>query len=153
MPNGTADCYFVHPGTGEHPGVIVWPDILGLRPAFREMGRRLAQSGYSVLVVNPFYRTRRAPVVPDGATFNTPGVRDTVFPLMQSLTAATHREDAIAFVDWLDEQNAVSGTRGMGTTGYCMGGPIIIPSSSTSAQAVAHSAALRKVGRFPQTKA
>ena len=126
MPNGTADCYFVHPSSGEYPGVIVWPDILGLRPAFRQMGRRLAESGYSVLVVNPFYRSRPAPVVPDGATFNDPEVRNTVFPLMQSLTPDTHREDAIAFVGWLDDQDSVSGTRRMGTMGYCMGGPIIM---------------------------
>lgn len=126
MPDGTADCYFVHPSTGEHPGVLIWPDILGLRTAFRDMGRRLAQSGYSVLVVNPFYRARRAPVVPEGATFNDPEVRNTVFPLMQALTPETHREDAIAFVDWLDEQDSVSGSRRMGTMGYCMGGPIIM---------------------------
>ena len=62
-PDGVADCYFVHPSSGTHPGVVVWPDILGLRPAFRQMGRRLAESGYSVLVVNPFYRGKRAPVV------------------------------------------------------------------------------------------
>ena len=125
MPNGTADCYFVHPGTGEHPGVIIWPDILGLRTAFRNMGRRLAESGYSVLVVNPFYRAQRAPVVPEGSTFS-PEVQGIVFPLMRALTPDTHREDAIAFVNWLDEQNSVSGSRRMGTMGYCMGGPIIM---------------------------
>jgi carboxymethylenebutenolidase len=125
MPDGTADCYFVHPSTGEHPGVLIWPDILGLRTAFRDMGRRLAQSGYSVLVVNPFYRARRAPVVPDGSTFS-PEVQGVVFPLMRALTPETHREDAIAFVDWLDEQDSVSGSRRMGTMGYCMGGPIIM---------------------------
>jgi carboxymethylenebutenolidase len=126
MADGTADCYFVHPSTGEHPGVIIWPDILGLRPAFRQMGRRLAESGYSVLVVNPFYRRARAPVVPDGASFNDPEVRNTVFPLAQSLNADTHRADAIAFVNWLDEQDSVDGDRRIGTMGYCMGGPIIM---------------------------
>jgi carboxymethylenebutenolidase len=125
-PSGMADCYFVHPSSGSHAGVIVWPDILGLRPAFRQMGRRLAESGYSVLVVNPFYRSARAPVVPEGASFNDPNVRNTVFPLAQSLTADTNKEDAIAFVDWLDEQDSVAADRKMGTTGYCMGGPIIM---------------------------
>ena len=67
-PDGVADCYFVHPSSGSHAAVIVWPDILGLRPAFRAMGRRLAQSGYSVLVVNPFYRNARSPVVEAGAS-------------------------------------------------------------------------------------
>ena len=68
-PDGVADCYFVHPASGAHAGVLLWPDALGLRPAFRRMGRRLAESGYAVLVVNPYYRKQRAPVIPDGATF------------------------------------------------------------------------------------
>src|SRR5579862_2509948 len=66
-PDGTADCYFVHPATATAPGVLVWPDIFGLRPAFRQMGKRLAESGYSVLVVNPFYRQMKAPTAPQGA--------------------------------------------------------------------------------------
>ena len=65
-PDGTADCYFVHPSSGTAPGVLVWPDIFGLRPAFRGMGKRLAESGYSVLVVNPFYRTKKAPTADNG---------------------------------------------------------------------------------------
>lgn len=125
-PDGTADCYFVHPSSGAHAGVLVWPDILGLRPAFREMGRRLAQSGYSVLTVNPFYRGARAPVVPEGASFADESVRDTVFPLAQSLNADTHVTDARAFVAWLDEQDAVDTGRRVGTTGYCMGGPMVM---------------------------
>lgn len=125
-PDGTADAYFVHPSSGAHAAVLVWPDILGLRPAFRGMGKRLAQSGYSVLVVNPFYRRMKAPVVPEGASFNDPGVRDVVFPLMQSLTPQTQTTDARAFVAWLDSQPAVDKNRKIGTTGYCMGGPIVM---------------------------
>jgi carboxymethylenebutenolidase len=125
-PDGTADCYFVHPAGGPAPGVVVWPDILGLRPAFRMMGRRLAESGYSVLVVNPFYRGRRAPVVPEGASFQDPEIRNTVMPLAQALNAQTHVTDAHAFVAWLDRQGAVDSNRKMGTTGYCMGGPIVM---------------------------
>jgi carboxymethylenebutenolidase len=125
-PDGTADCYFVHPSTGQHPGVIVWPDILGLRPAFRMMGRRLAESGYSVLVVNPFYRGRRAPVVSEGASFQDPETRNLVMPLAQALNAETHMTDARAFVAFLDEQDPVDPNRKMGTTGYCMGGPIVM---------------------------
>ena len=123
-PDGVADCYFVHPASGSHPGVLVWPDILGLRPAFRQMGRRLAESGYSVLVVNPFYRSARAPVVPEGATFQDESVRNKVFPLARELNAETHVTDARAFVDFLDSQAPVDPDRKMGTTGYCMGGPI-----------------------------
>ncbi len=124
MPDGVADCYFVHPVSGRHPGVLVWPDILGLRPSYRQMGRRLAESGYSVLVVNPFYRSARSPVVPEGATFQDESVRNTVFPLARELNADTHVTDARAFVDFLDSQPAVDPDRKMGTTGYCMGGPI-----------------------------
>src|SRR5690606_25928231 len=115
-PDGTADAYFVHPSSGAHAAVLIWPDILGLRTAFRGMGKRLAQSGYSVLVVNPFYRTNKAPVVPEGQGFNDPGVREVVFPLMQSLTPQTQTTDARAFVAWLDAQPSVDTSRKIGTT-------------------------------------
>ena len=123
-PDGEADCYFVHPATGTHPGVIVWPDILGLRPAFRLMGRRLAESGYAVLVVNPYYRSARSPVVQPGASFQDEATRNTVLPMARSLTSETNVTDAEAFVAWLDAQNAVDTARAIGTTGYCMGGPM-----------------------------
>jgi carboxymethylenebutenolidase len=125
-PDGTADCYFVHPSAGANPGVVIWPDILGLRPAFRMMGRRLAESGYSVLVVNPFYRGRRAPVVPEGASFQDDSTRGIVMPLAGALNAETHVTDARAFVSFLDQQEAVDTDRGIGTTGYCMGGPMVM---------------------------
>lgn len=125
-PDGVADAYFVYPSTGAHAAVLVWPDILGLRPAFRQMGKRLAESGYAVLVVNPFYRKQRAPVVPDGAVFADENVRNKVIPLMQSLNATTHVTDARAFITWLDSQPQVNRKRKMATTGYCMGGPIVM---------------------------
>lgn len=125
-PDGTADCYFVHPATGTGAGVVVWPDILGLRPAFRQMGKRLAESGYSVLVVNPFYRQKKAPVVAEGASFADPAVSAAVRPLAGALNATTHVTDAKAFVAWLDTQASVSKTRKIGTTGYCMGGPMVM---------------------------
>lgn len=125
-PDGVADCYFVHPASGTGAGVIVWPDILGLRPAFRQMGKRLAESGYSVLVVNPFYRQKKAPVVPPGASFADQATRDIVMPLAQGLNATTHTTDAGAFVAFLDSQAAVDKKRRIGTTGYCMGGPIVM---------------------------
>jgi carboxymethylenebutenolidase len=125
-PDGVADCYFVHPTSGANAAVLVWPDILGLRTSFREMGRRLAQSGYAVLTVNPFYRQQRAPVVPEGASFADQATRDVVFPLAGTLTAQTHVTDARAFVAWLDQQSAVDTNRQIGTTGYCMGGPIVM---------------------------
>src|SRR5215831_3050156 len=119
-PDGTADCYFVHPASGTAAGVLVWPDIFGLRPAFRQMGKRLAESGYSVLVVNPFYRQKKAPTAANGGA--TPIQQ--VMPLMQALTETTHMTDAKAFIGWLDQQSSVAKDKKMGTQGYCMGGPI-----------------------------
>jgi carboxymethylenebutenolidase len=117
-PDGTADCYFVHPASGTAPGVLVWPDIFGLRPAFRQMGKRLAEEGYSVLVVNPFYRTQKAPTSAQGAATPIPQL----LPLAQSLNATTHVTDAKAFIGWLDQQPSVAKNRKIGTQGYCMGG-------------------------------
>ena len=118
--DGTADCYFVHPASGAAAGVLVWPDIFGLRPAFRQMGKRLAESGYSVLVVNPFYRVKKAPTAPNGAATPIADVR----PLAQGLNETTHMSDAKAFIAWLDQQASVAKNRKVGTQGYCMGGPI-----------------------------
>jgi carboxymethylenebutenolidase len=119
-PDGTADCYFVHPASGTAPGVLVWPDIFGLRPAFRQMGKRLAESGYSVLVVNPFYRQQKAPTAPKGAATPIPEL----LPLAKALSETTHMTDAKAFIAWLDQQQAVAKNRKIGTQGYCMGGPM-----------------------------
>ena len=119
-PDGIADCYFVHPATGSAPGVLMWPDIFGLRPAFRKMGKRLAESGYSVLVVNPFYRTKKAPTADQGAATPIAELR----PLAGALNPTMHMTDAKAFVGWLDQQAPVAKNRKMGTQGYCMGGPM-----------------------------
>ncbi|MCY4229879.1 MAG: dienelactone hydrolase family protein, partial [Alphaproteobacteria bacterium] len=121
-PAGVADCHFVHPANGAYPGVLVWPDALGLRPAFKQVARRLAESGYAVLVVNPYYRTERAPILPEGASFRDEATRQKVFPLMRSLTPEKTVADARAFVGFLDGRDAVAEDRKMGTTGYCMGG-------------------------------
>src|SRR5580658_7170584 len=119
-PDGTADCYFAHPSSGTAPGVLVWPDIFGLRPAFRQMGKRLAESGYSVLVVNPFYRVKKAPTAEQGAATPIPKL----IPLAQALNETTHMTDAKAFIGWLDKQPSVARNRKVGTQGYCMGGPM-----------------------------
>src|SRR2546430_12946701 len=121
-PDGTADCYFVHPASGAAPAVLVWPDIFGLRPAFRQMGKRLAESGYSVLVVNPFYRVKKAPTAEAGAKTPIPQL----MPLAQALSETTQMTDAKAFIGWLDGQSSVAKNRKIGTQGYCMGGPIAL---------------------------
>jgi len=119
-PDGTADCYFVHPVSGTAPAVLVWPDIFGLRPAFRQMGTRLAESGYAVLVVNPFYRVKKAPTADKGSATPIPQL----LPLAQALNETTQTTDAKAFIGWLDRQPSVARNRKIGTQGYCMGGPI-----------------------------
>jgi carboxymethylenebutenolidase len=122
-PDGSADAYFVHPAKGKYPGVLIWPDIFGLRPAFKQMATRLAESGYSVLVINPFYRIQKAPTAPEHADFNNPATREALMKLAGSLTPDTAATDAKAFVAYLDAQPAVDKKRKIGTTGYCMGGP------------------------------
>jgi carboxymethylenebutenolidase len=126
-PDGSADAYFVHPSSGTAPGVLMWPDIFGLRPAFRQMGKRLAESGYSVLVVNPFYRVKKAPTAEAGGA--TP--IDQVRPLAQGLNETTQTTDAKAFVGWLDQQPSVAKNRKMGTQGYCMSGPFAFRTAAT----------------------
>jgi carboxymethylenebutenolidase len=125
-PEGTCDAYFVHPEKGKHPAVLIWPDIFGLRPAFKQMATRLAESGYSVLVVNPFYRLQPAPTSPEHPNFGDPATRAQLVGMMQSLTPKTVATDAGAFVPWLDSQAAVNTKRKMAVTGYCMGGPFTI---------------------------
>ena len=127
--DGTCDAAFVHPATGAHAGVLIWPDAFGLRPSMRAMARRLAADGYSVLVPNPFYRVKKAPVVEDASNFNfgDPVQRATLTPLMGSIGAAGAAErDAAAYVAWLDAQKEVDRTKKIGTQGYCMGGPLVV---------------------------
>jgi carboxymethylenebutenolidase len=124
-PDGTCDAYLVHPVKGKYPAVLIWPDIFGLRPAFRQMGKRLAESGYTVLVINPFYRTKKAPTAPEHPDFNDPATRQGLMSLAGTLSPATALTDATAFVAYLDGQPSVDKKRKMGTTGYCMGGPFV----------------------------
>ena len=121
-PDGEADCYFVRPAEGAHAAVIVWPDIMGIRTSFRMMGRRLAESGYSTLVVNPYYRTAKGSVIEDGESFGMPAVRERLMPHARSLSPETCVSDGEAFVKYLDAQSSVDTNRKIGTTGYCMTG-------------------------------
>jgi carboxymethylenebutenolidase len=128
-PDGMCDAAFIHPATGASPGVLLWPDAFGLRPAMREMAKRLAAEGYAVLVPNPFYRIAKAPVVVDASTFdfNNPAERAKLGPWMGSIGAAGAAEmDAVALVAFLDAQPLVDRVRKIGTQGYCMGGPLVV---------------------------
>ena len=127
-PDGVSDSYFVHPSSGSHPGVLIWPDAFGLRPAKRQMAKRLAESGYAVLVVNQYYRSQRAPIV---NTTNFAEVSDTLRPLMGTLNPETQVRDARAFIGFLDRQQAVDSNRKMGTMGYCMGGPFTMRTAAS----------------------
>lgn len=121
-PDGEADCFLAHPAAGAHAGVIMWPDIKGIRPAFRAMGERLAQSGYSVLVVNPYYRSVKGEVIKPGESFGDPEVRGRLRPLARSLSPETCVSDGGALIDYLDAHAAVDAGRQLGTAGYCMTG-------------------------------
>jgi carboxymethylenebutenolidase len=128
-PDGTCDAAFIHPTTGSHPGVIIWPDAFGLRPSMRDIGKRIAAQGYSVLVPNPFYRMAKAPVVQDPSSFNfqNPADMAKLTPLMASINAPGAAEkDAVAFVTFLDAQSQVNKGKKIGTQGYCMGGPLVL---------------------------
>ncbi len=123
-PDGKADAVLFHPGgSGSWPAVLMFPDILGLRPVFRDMGRRLAASGYTVLVPNPFYRTQRAPVVTGPIDFNNPEDRAKLMSLKDTLTDARVDADAMAFLAFLDKQKQVNRRKGAGVQGYCFSGP------------------------------
>lgn len=125
-PDGMADAYFVRPASGAHAAAIVWPDVMSIRPAFRSMGKRLAESGYSVLVVNPYYRTHKGQVLPEGKSFGDPGIRDMLMPHARALSPNTCVTDGRAFVEWLDAQPSVDTSRMIGTTGYCMTGSYVL---------------------------
>ena len=127
-PDGTCDAAFIYPATGAHAAVIIWPDAFGLRPSMRNMAKRLAsESGYSVLVPNPFYRVGKAPMFEDASKVDFATERPKINPLMASINAAgTVEKDAPAFVAWLDQQPQVDRTKKIGTQGYCMGGALVV---------------------------
>jgi carboxymethylenebutenolidase len=127
-PDGICDAYFVYPATGPAPAIIIWPDIFGLRPTFKTMGKRLAESGYAVLVVNQFYRKQKAPTAAKGTAtpFSELG------PLREGMTSETNMTDAKAFIAWLDTQASVDKKKRIGTQGYCMGGPMAFRTAAVS---------------------
>jgi len=133
-PDGICDAAFIHPASGTYPGVIIWPDALGLRPSMRDIAKRLAAEGYSVLVPNPFYRVSKAPQYTTAANldFKNPDTMTKLRPLMSSVQAAGAAEkDAIAYVAFLDGQPQVNKTKKIGTQGYCMGGALVVRTAAS----------------------
>ena len=120
--DGMADGFFVHPAKGKHPGVVMWPDIAGLRDAYKVMARRLAGEGYAVLVINHYYRSSPAPILNSIAEWRTPEGQAKLGPMISLITPAATVRDARACVTFLDAQDAVDRKRGIGSNGYCMGG-------------------------------
>jgi carboxymethylenebutenolidase len=134
MPDGVCDAAFIHPATGSHPGVLIWTDAFGLRPAFRDFGRRVAADGYSVLVPNPFYRTAKAPVYGDVSMvdFQNEATRATMKQFMDPLTAAGAAEaDAKSYIAFLNVHKSVNRSKKIGIQGYCMGGPLVMRTAAT----------------------
>jgi carboxymethylenebutenolidase len=132
-PDGACDAAYFHPAAGSHSGVLIWPDAFGLRPAFREFGRRIAAEGYSVLVPNPFYRTAKAPVFNDPSSFNFANQSD--MAKLQTMTGPLNapgaaERDAVAYIAFLDAQKEVDKAKKIGTQGYCMGGPLVVKTAA-----------------------
>jgi carboxymethylenebutenolidase len=137
MASGVSDSALFYPeGKGPWPAVLVWTDILGLRPVFREMGRRLAAEGYLVLVPNPFYRNAKAPIVDGSFDFSKPEDRAKVMPMAQALTADANISDAKSYTTFLDAQPQTDKTKKMGVQGYCMGGPLTFRTAATRADRI-----------------
>jgi carboxymethylenebutenolidase len=133
-PDGICDAAFIHPASGAYPGVIIWTDAAGLRPSMRDMAKRLAAEGYSVLVPNPFYRVSRAPQFPTAANLDlkSQDLMAKILTLMSSVQAAGAAEkDAIAYVAFLDAQPQVDKTKKIGTQGYCMGGALVVRTAAS----------------------
>ena len=125
-PDGKADAFFVYPKKGKHPAVIMWPDIAGLRDAYKTMGTRLAAAGYAVLVVNQYYRSSPAPILASLMEWRTPAGQEKLKPMIGAITPSGTTTDAAAFVSWLDAQKEVNAKKRIGSCGYCMGGPFTV---------------------------
>jgi carboxymethylenebutenolidase len=133
--DGSCDAALFHPIRGKHPGVLIWTDIFGLRPTFRDFGKRLAAEGYTVLIPNPFYRTAKAPVIADVSAFDWQSAADRA--KLQSFTGPLNAPgaadaDAKAYVAFLDSQPQVDTTKKLGTQGYCMGGPLVVKTAAAA---------------------
>lgn len=135
-PDGRCDAFFVHPARGRHPAVIMWPDVAGLRDAYKEMARRLAAAGHAVLVVNHYYRTMKAPIFNTISEWRTPDGQARLKPAFAALSREGTIRDARAFVAWLDGQKAVDTKRGVGTAGYCMTGPYTVVTAAAAPERI-----------------
>jgi len=144
--DGIADAFFVHPAKGAHPGIVMWPDIAGLRDAKKIMARRLAAAGYAVLCVNQYYRAGPAPIMNSFSEYRTPEGQAKIKPLREALTPAAVTRDAAAYVAFLDGDAAVDKARKIGSNGYCMGGPFTVRTAASVPARVGAAASLHGAG-------
>lgn len=144
-PDGIADCYFAHPLTGEYPGVVVWPDARGIRETYRAIAQRLAESGYAVLVVNPYYRGHRGPVLADGTDPRQGNTMEILRPLLAELSPETEATDSRSMIGFLDSEPLVAANRPMGTLGFCLGGPATFTTAALFPDRVAAGASFHGV--------
>jgi carboxymethylenebutenolidase len=122
-PDGSAEAFFVTPPEGQHPGILMWPDVAGLRDAYKTMATRLASEGYAVLAVNQYYRSTKLPVLNTFAEWRTEAGKAKIGPMREAITPEGVTRDATTFAAWLDRQQEVTKSKNLGTAGYCMGGP------------------------------
>jgi carboxymethylenebutenolidase len=155
-PDGVCDAAFIHPASGTHPGVLIWPDAFGLRPSMRDIAKRIAAEGYSVIVPNPFYRLAKAPVIQDPSSFSfqNPADMAKLQPLMASINApGTAEKDAAAYIAFLDAQPSVNKAKKIGTQGYCMGGPLVVRTAASSPDRIGAGASFHGGGLVTATPA
>lgn len=143
--DGKINAFFVHPETGKHAGVIIWPDILGPRAAFETMATTLAKAGFAVVVTNQYYRTAQDPVLKDWSEFNDEG-RMKLAPHIEAITPDGIKSDAAGLVEWLDKQSSVDTGKKIGTAGYCMGGPYTFRTAASKPERVGAFASLHGGG-------
>ena len=144
--DGVCEAFFVHPSSGRHPGVIFWPDAVALRDAKKAMARRLAAEGHAVLVVNQYYRHARLPVDVSFDTWRSQEGLARMMPLLRALTPEAVARDAAAFVAFLDAQDAVDTSRGIGTQGYCATGAVALRTAAAVPSRVAAAASFHGGG-------
>lgn len=135
-PDGSAEAFFVAPESGKHPGVIVWPDVAGLRDAYQTMATRLAGAGYAVLAVNPYYRSSKLPVLTNFAEWRTEEGKAKIQPMREALTPEAISKDGASFAGWLDQQPEIDTAKKLATTGYCMGGPFTFRTAAAAPKRV-----------------
>jgi carboxymethylenebutenolidase len=145
-PDGVAEAYLVRPEGGKHPGVLMWPDAYGLRAALKQMARRLAESGYTVLVPNPYYRSTRLPALPEPIDMKSPEVRKLWGPLRAPLTADAVTRDALAFLGYLDALPSVDPASKLGSFGYCLGGAMALRAAAALPARVGAAASFHGAG-------